>query len=367
VNIDAIDVRTYRLPLDPAFHASWDPQPRTALTNTIARIRSGDFEGVGSGDAMPGFAGHEDLFLGRDVFDIERHVRVLDNLQFHYGRMWPVEIALWDLAGKIKGEPLWRMLGGASPRVRVYASTGQRLEVDERVAAAVRMREAGFPAIKLRFWHDRPSDDIAIVRAVREAVGSEVELLADANQAWRMPWDTSPSWDLDTAARVADELADLNTYWLEEPLHRHAYDDLAALRKRSRVRIAGGEGNREYGDFEHYLAHGALDVYQPDVAWSTGILRATQLAARVRDTGAMYSPHTWGDGLVLLANLHVAAAVSNAPFIEFAYDPPYWTPGRRDFVLPQPITADAEGYVTLPDTPGLGIEIDWGALEPLRA
>ncbi len=273
MNIDAIDVRTYRLPLDPAFHASWDPQPRTVLASTIVRIRAGDFEGVGPGDSMPGFAGHEDLFLGRDVFDIERHVRVLDNLQFHYGRMWPVEIALWDLAGKIKGEPLWRMLGGTSPRVRVYASTGQRLEAAARVDAAVRLRGAGFPAIKLRFWHERPEDDIAIVRAVREALGPDIELLADANQAWRMPWDTSPSWDLDTAARVAGALADLKAYWLEEPLHRHAYDDLAALRKRSRVRIAGGEGNREYGDFEHYLAHGSLDVYQPDVAWSTGILR----------------------------------------------------------------------------------------------
>jgi L-alanine-DL-glutamate epimerase-like enolase superfamily enzyme len=366
VNIDAIEVRTYRQPLDPPFHASWDPQPRTALTSTIVRIRSGDFEGVGSGDAMPGFAGHEDLFLGRDVFDIERHVRVLDNLQFHFGRMWPVEIALWDLAGKIRREPLWRMLGATSPRVRLYASTGQRLEADERVDAAVRLSDAGFPAIKLRFLHDRPQADIAIVRAVREAVGPNVELLADANQAWRMPWDTSPSWDLETAARVADELAELNVYWLEEPLHRHAYDDLAALRSRSRLRIAGGEGNREYGDFEHYLAHGSLDVYQPDVAWSTGVLRATQLAARVRDAGALYSPHTWGDGLVLLANLHVAAAVSNAPFIEFAYDPPYWTPVRRDFMLPHPMVADADGYITLPDGPGLGVDIDWLALEPLR-
>ena len=135
------------------------------------RVRAGEFEGVGSGDAMLGLAGHEELFLGEDVFDIERHVAVLDNLQFHYGRMWPLEIALWDLAGKIRGEPLWRMLGGRTARVRVYASTGERVSADERAASAVRLRDAGFPAIKLRFHADDPVDDIAVVRAVRDAVG----------------------------------------------------------------------------------------------------------------------------------------------------------------------------------------------------
>ncbi|HEY8171857.1 MAG TPA: enolase C-terminal domain-like protein, partial [Dehalococcoidia bacterium] len=110
----------------------------------------------------------------------------------------------------------------------------------------------------------------------------------------------------------------------------------------------------------------SLDVYQPDVAWSTGVLRATQLARDIRDSGAMYTPHTWGDGLVLLANLHVAAACSNAPFVEFPYDPPAWAPERRDFMLLTPIRADADGYVTLPDAPGLGADIDWDRIAPLR-
>jgi L-alanine-DL-glutamate epimerase-like enolase superfamily enzyme len=370
LNIDAIELRTYELPLEPAFHASWDPRPRTTFRSSIVRVLAGGYEGVGSGDAMPGFAGHEDLFVGRDVFDIERHVRVLDNLQFHYGRMWPLEVALWDLAAKIRGEPLWRMLGGTTPRMRVYASTGQRLETDARVAPAIRLRDAGFPAIKLRFYRERVEDDIAAVRAVRDAVGPDLKLLVDANQAWRMPWDTSPSWDYETALRVTHALGELGVYWLEEPLERHRYSDLRALRVACMLDdgplIAGGEGNREYAEFEQYLAHKSLDVYQPDVAWSTGILRATQLAAELRGSGAVYSPHTWGDGLVLLANLHVAAAVSDAPFFEYAYDPPYWTPDRRDFILPSPIVADADGYVTLAEAPGLGVEIDWAALEPLR-
>ena len=124
--IESIEIRHYRLPLDPPFVASWDPNPRKSFTNTIVRVRAGDFEGVGSGDTMLGFDGHQDLFIGQDPFAIERHVQILDNLQFHYGRMWPLEIALWDLMGQITGQPLWRLLGGSSSRVPVYASTGTR-------------------------------------------------------------------------------------------------------------------------------------------------------------------------------------------------------------------------------------------------
>ena len=124
--------------------------------------------------------------------------------------------------------------------------------------------------------------------------------------------------------------------------------------------------NREFAELREYLRHGSLDVYQPDVVWSTGIWRARQLAQEVQAAGAVYSPHTWGDGLVLLANLHVVAAVSTAPFVEFPYDPPHWTPEHRDFILPEPILPDDDGYLTLSDSPGLGVEIDWQALEPLR-
>jgi L-alanine-DL-glutamate epimerase-like enolase superfamily enzyme len=107
-------------------------------------------------------------------------------------------------------------------------------------------------------------------------------------------------------------------------------------------------------------------VYQPDVVWSTGIWRACQLAAEVQAAGGIYSPHTWGDGLVLLANLHVVTAVASPLFVEFPYDPPTWTPARRDFILPQPIEPTAPGQLTLTDAPGLGVEIDWHALEPFR-
>jgi L-alanine-DL-glutamate epimerase-like enolase superfamily enzyme len=366
VTLDAIEILHYRLPLDPPFHAAWDPNPRRSHTVTLVRVRAGDVDGVGSGDAMLGFAGHESLFLGRDPFDIERHVQLLDNLQFFYGRMWPLEVALWDLMGKLTGQPLWKLLGGRSNQVRAYASMGQRRPLDERTAAARRLQEQGFPALKLRFYADTLHENLAVARAVREAIGPEMRLLVDANQGWRMPWDLRTPWDFKTARYAADALAELDVFWLEEPLPRHDYRGMAELRRQSRIRIAGGEGNRDFHELRESLHHGALDVYQADVAWSTGVLRARQLAAEVQAAGCLYSPHTWGDGLVLLANLHVAAAVSTAPFFEFGFDPPEWTPARRDYILPAPILADSAGFVTLPDTPGLGVTIDWATLKPLR-
>jgi L-alanine-DL-glutamate epimerase-like enolase superfamily enzyme len=363
--IKSIEIHHYRLPLDPPFYAAWDPKPRTSHTSTIVRLRAGDFEGVGSGDTMLGFAGHEHLFIGQSPFAIERHVQILDNLQFHYGRAWPLEIALWDLMGKISGQPLWRLLGGSSPTVPVYASLGERRPLDQRVESVRQIQAMGFPALKIRFHAADVREDVAVVTAVRQAIGPNMHILVDANQGWQMPWDASPPWDFKTALWVADALAELGVYWLEEPLPRHDYRGLAELRRRAKLRIAGGEGNREFAELREYLRHGSCDVYQPDVVWSTGILRGRQLAAEVQATGAIYSPHTWGDGLVLLANLQVSAAVSRAPFIEYPFDPPAWTPERRDFILPQPILAE-NGTITLPDKPGLGVEIDWAALEPLR-
>jgi L-alanine-DL-glutamate epimerase-like enolase superfamily enzyme len=363
--IDSIQIHHYRRPLDPPFLAAWDPRPRSSLTATLVQVRAGDYEGVGSGDAMLGFAGHEYLFLGQDPFAIERHVRLLEALQFNYGRMWPLEIALWDLMGKISGQPLWKLLGGQRGVVPVYASTGVRLEPEARASMAVGLKKAGYPALKIRFHSADPRADIPTAFALREAIGPDMHILVDANQAWRMPWDSAPHWDLKTALWVADALDEAGAYWLEEPLHRHDYRALAELRRRSKIRIAGGEGNREFGEFREYLRHGSLDVYQQDVAWSTGILRARQLAAEVQAHSAVYSPHTWGDGLVLLANLQVAAGVSHAPFIEFPFDPPTWTPERRDFVLPQPIQAE-NGMVVLPEGPGLGVEINWESLDEFR-
>src|SRR5262249_54428350 len=163
-------------------------------------------------------AGHEPLFVGRDPAEIERHHTVLSHLDFHYGRCWPLDLALWDLIGKIEGEPCWKLLGGASNRIRAYASSGVLRGPAAMADAAVRARGAAFAAMKVRFHRGDGRDATRALEPVRGRVGERLGLMADCNQGWRMPWDTEPPWTLREALPVARELERLGAFWMEEPL-----------------------------------------------------------------------------------------------------------------------------------------------------
>ena len=116
--ITRIEISHHRLPLDPPFPAAWDPRPRTHFPATVVRVHDDTGHvGVGSGDAMYGFGDFESFFLGEDPLDLDRHGAVLANIEFHAGRPWPLDLALWDLVGKTAGRPVWQMLGGTSPRL----------------------------------------------------------------------------------------------------------------------------------------------------------------------------------------------------------------------------------------------------------
>lgn len=362
MKITSIRLRRLLLPLDPPFEAAWDPQPRRAFEATLVFVETdAGLVGIGSGDTMDGFARYEGLFLGEDPLDIERHVRVLETVSFHAGRYWPLEAALWDLAGKAEGLPAARLLGGAADRLPVYASCGELKPPLERADSARALLEEGFRALKLRIERDRVEEGLATVRAVREAIGTAMDVIADLNQGWRMPGDVSEPLALPQVRRLADELRELGVLWLEEPLPRHDVRGYAALRE-SGVAVSGGEMAREAAELDAFLEATALDVYQPDAVLAIGMLRARDLALRVRERGYAYTPHTWTNGIGLLANLHVACAVGAGPYLEFPYDPPGWTPERRDFMLAEPLRPDGDGRLALPDRPGLGIELDEGAL-----
>ena len=117
--ITAIEITRHRLHFDPPFHASWDTKPRTFWDAAIVRVHTDlGVTGVGSGDMMLGFEGHEHLFVGQDALAIERHWRILNNISFHWGRCWPLDLALWDLAGKITGQPCWKLIGGLSNAIK---------------------------------------------------------------------------------------------------------------------------------------------------------------------------------------------------------------------------------------------------------
>ncbi|HEV2365679.1 MAG TPA: mandelate racemase/muconate lactonizing enzyme family protein [Caulobacteraceae bacterium] len=361
--IAAIDISRHRLPLDPPFRPSWDSRPRRHFDAVLVRVRTASgLEGVGSGDDMVGFEGYQDLFIGADPLALERHARVLGHIAFHAGRCWPLDLALWDLAGKIAGQPCWKLLGGLSDRVRAYASMGTLRDPAALADAAEAPAARGFAALKIRLAPGDWRAGVSALESVRARLSEETEIMVDANQGWRQPWDTAASWTLKEAAQLARALEPLGIYWLEEPLHRADRAGMARLRTMTTLRIAGGEMTRELDAFRDLLVEGCLDVLQPDAALVGGLTGLRRIAAMAQAFGVAFSPHTWTNGLGLAANAHLAAGLAGSAFLEFPFDPPEWTPERRDFMLAEPLRVDDDGWLVLSERPGLGIELDEATL-----
>jgi D-galactarolactone cycloisomerase len=364
MQIAAIRIERLSIPLDPPFPAAWDPVPRTAFPVTIVRVETDEgVVGVGSGDTMDGFEPFAHLFVGQDPLAIERHVRVLETIDVHAGRYWPLEVALWDIAGQVAGKPVAALFGGALDGIPAYASSGMLLPAAERADSALRLCEEGFRALKIRVDPHRLDDGIAAVAATRAAVGDRMAIMVDLNQGWRMAGDVSPAIDFGTARAIAERLAELDVLWLEEPLDGADLAGLAALRAAvPGIKIAGGEMTRTFRDLEAALDADAFDVHQADVVLAAGMLNGRRLAARALAKGRWYTPHTWTNGIGLLANLQVAAGVGGGPYIEVPYDPPGWTPERRDAFLAEPLRPDRDGVLRLPATAGIGAVLDEAAI-----
>jgi D-galactarolactone cycloisomerase len=367
VKITAIRLDRLRLPLDPPFRAAWDPVPRSSFDATVVSVETDEgLVGVGSGDTMLGFEAFEHLFLGTDPLDLVRHVRTLETIAFHAARYWPLEVALWDLVGQVTGQPVAVLFGNAAKRVRAYASCGELKPPAERAESALALREEGFGAMKIRVDRNRLDEGVATVAATRDAVGDDFEILVDLNQAWRMAGDVEPALDYAAVRRTVERLKEIGVYWVEEPLPYADVAGLRALRAATGMRIAAGEMLDSLADVLAHLEGDVLDVYQTDVVLALGMSRARTVAEVARAKHRHFTPHTWTNGIGVLANLHVVAGVGGGPYLEFPYDPPGWVPERRDFLLAEPLRVTADGYLEVPQVPGIGAVVDDGAVERWR-
>ncbi len=364
VRITAIRLQRLRVPLDPPFAAAWDPEPRRAFALTIVRVETDEgVVGIGSGDTMDGFEAFEHLFIGQDPLAIARHVRALETVDFHAGRYWPLEVALWDIAGQVAGLPVATLFGGALDGIPAYASCGMLLPAPERAESALRLRDEGFRALKIRIDPRQLDAGMAAVAATRAAVGDSMTIMVDLNQGWRMAGDTRIALDPVAARAIAARLAAYEVLWMEEPLAGTDLRGLAALRASAPgIRIAGGEMTRTFAETLAALDADAFDVYQPDVVLAGGMLRTRTVGELALARNRWFTPHTWTNGIGLLANLHVAAGVGGGPFIEFPYDPPGWTPERRDAGLAEPIRPGPDGILRVPSRPGIGAVLDEAAI-----
>jgi D-galactarolactone cycloisomerase len=366
VRIVALETRVYRYPLDPPFLAAWDPEPRRHQDATIVVVRSDDgVEGYASGDSVPDRELLERLLVGMEATDTDAVHAIVETVDLHHGRNWIVEVAVWDLVSRARGEPLWRLLGGERDRIGAYASSGELVDAAERVRRCRALLDAGIRATKIRLHSRDWRIDLPVIEAVREAV-PELEVMVDANQGWRMPGDLTPRWDLATATEFAGELERLGIYWLEEPLPTEDIDGYAALGGSSELRIAAGEFVRSLAEARDLVTRGGVDIVQSDVVLVGGISGARDVASTARANGRMWSPHTWSNGYGLLANLHAALAFSDCPYLEVPFDPPAWSPERRDWLLPVTLEIADDGTIGPPPGPGLGVVPDFNQLEQYR-
>jgi L-alanine-DL-glutamate epimerase-like enolase superfamily enzyme len=306
--------------------------------------------------ALPGL---KRAFVGQDPFDTERFL-ALNRGYVGSGpqRNQAVDVALWDLIGKACNQPIYKLLGAAKESVPCYAAMAQRSTPEERARMAVQLADDGWKAIKLRLRFPTMKEDIAVVEAVRKAIGNRMEILTDANQATHTPSFLSPiRWDLARAEMTARELERLECYYLEEPLAMYAFDDLAELCRRVTIPIAGGETNRGYHEFLWMLQKGTYDIIQPEVLFSGGITGCRKVAALAEAYNKSVIPHNGGGRIGTIAHLHLVASWANSPYMELLHDPPIGDHRHNWAIFKNPPVV-VNGEVRMPQGPGLGVEID---------
>ncbi|HEY48867.1 MAG TPA: mandelate racemase/muconate lactonizing enzyme family protein [Dehalococcoidia bacterium] len=267
-------------------------------------------------------------------------------------RLWCVEVALWDLLGKAKNKPVCELLGRTQERVKAYISTGEKISIEKHVEDARRYKEQGIKAIKLRAHHRNIKNDLKAIEKVRETVGADMEIMVDANQA---PNPLPPFWSRKKALNFARELERLKCLWLEEPLPMHDLYGIRELQEKAEILIAGGE--LEQGEERFGQLLDCYDIIQPDVHFSGGIGQVKRIGEMAAQKGKMLIPHCWGSGLSLAANLQLIGSLSNCPYLEYPCDPPFTT-DIRDAILTESIKIGNDGYVTIPQKPGLGVEVN---------
>jgi L-alanine-DL-glutamate epimerase-like enolase superfamily enzyme len=284
------------------------------------------------------------LLVGQDPRRIEALVDVMHRGTMIYGRrglamfaISGVEIALWDLVGKLLDAPVYQLLGGAArPRLPAYASL-MRYGSPGDVAAACRdYARQGFRMLKLH------QVDVESVRAAREAVGPDVELMLDTNCPW------TP----DEAIAMARRLEPYRLYWLEEPVWPpEDYAGLARVRAATGTPIALGENESTLYGFREIVERGAGDVLQPSITKVGGIAEFRKIAALAQAANLSIAPHSFYFGPGLAATLHVAATLGGSMPVEFP------TGEHEVSLLERPIAA-VDGWVEVPQGPGLGVTVN---------
>ena len=357
--IEAVRTDLYRVPLPITLTDSTHGSMPDFELVTVRLRDDGGCEGVGytytvgtAGAAVAVLIDRDlvPVLQGADPDAIERRWQDMWWRLHYAGRGGPassavsaVDIALWDLAARRAGAPLWRHLGGFDPHVPVYAGgIDLQLPIDALLDQADGFLEAGFRAVKMKVGRPELREDLARVSRMREHLGEDFPLMVDANMRWSVP----------EATRAARALADLDLVWLEEPTIPDDVRGLAHVRNQG-IPIAAGENLHTLYEFRELLAAGAVDYPEPDVTNCGGVTVFRKVAAMTEAGNLPLTSHGAHD-----VTVHLLAAAPHRTYME--------SHGfGLDRFLAEPL-AIRDGIAVAPDRPGHGVDLDWAALERHR-
>ena len=303
------------------------------------------------------------LLIGENPLEPERVSEKLHAHTFWMGRggsvthaISGIDIALWDILGKATGQPVGRLLGGRyRERVQPYASLLMR-EPAALAGHLAEVRSQGFRAFKIGwgpFGRHGFAHDEEIVRAARDAVGPQSLLMVDAGASDAF-WPQDYKW----AVRTARMLAEYDVDWFEEPLPPDNLHDYVLLRNGSPVPIAGGEVLTRRQSFTPWLQQRAFDIVQPDATKVGGISEERRIAWMAEECGVRFIPHGWNTALGLASDLHLASAHRHTNLVEYLTGSPF-----IDDLVETPWKLDTDGMLPIPSGPGLGVSLNFDAVE----
>ncbi len=305
------------------------------------------------------------LLIGECALEPERVSEKLHQMTFWQGRggavthaISGIDIALWDILGKATNQPVARLLGGIyRDRIKPYGS----LLFDDPPVLKEKLEAAtarGFKALKLG-WNgfgrvSRQYDEL-LVKTARETVGPDVEIMVDAGGSEQF-WPHGYKWALETAKM----LADYAVTWFEEALPPDDIEGFIKLREHAPLPIATGEVLTRRQAFRPWIERGAIDIIQPDTTKCGGLSEARRIGWMAHDHNVLLVSHGWNTALGLAADLHLAAALPVARWVEYLTPSPY-----IEDIVATPFTLDADGMLPIPTGPGLGIEMNPEGIERL--
>jgi L-rhamnonate dehydratase len=307
-------------------------------------------------------AGLGSIVIGEDPFETEKIWHKMYRANIYGGRrgvglhaMSGIDMALWDIKGKALKQPVWKLLGGGfHQKMRCYASSLFGATLEKTGEMARRFRDQGFTAVKFGWdpMGQNEKNDIALVREARKGLGDDIDLLIDAGLVW----------DSKTALQRARAFSEYNIFWLEEPLRPDDYDGYRKLAEATHVRIAAGEEESERKSYLDLMDRGHIDVVQVDLTRCGGFTEAMKIASLAWDRGLPVANHGFTTYVNVVAALHWLNSIPNALICEFVAEE---ETNLREQITRQKLRA-RDGYLAIPQEPGLGIDLDEDAIRKFR-